>query len=168
MRLIASSSERGSREAMRQLEGGVSHFVARARAEIVSLLAGVSAAVDFPDEVDEDEAAGDLRARALSLCELLRRACDERSGRIAQEGLNVVIAGRPNVGKSSLINALLREERAIVTDLPYIPLVINSTMTFQNVKDFTGWPTDEDLYAFPPSWGAMASGLVVTNLTPTD
>ncbi|KQT99518.1 ABC transporter substrate-binding protein [Sanguibacter sp. Leaf3] len=57
---------------------------------------------------------------------------------------------------------------AIVTDLPYIPLVINSTMTFQNVKDFTGWPTDEDLYAFPPSWGAMASGLVVTNLTPTD
>ena len=57
---------------------------------------------------------------------------------------------------------------AIVTDLPYIPLVINSTMTFQNVKDFAGWPTDEDLYAFPPSWGAMASGLVVTNLTPTD
>lgn len=57
---------------------------------------------------------------------------------------------------------------AIVTDMPYIPLVINSTMTFQNVKDFTGWPTDEDLYAFPPSWGAMASGLVVTNLTPTD
>lgn len=57
---------------------------------------------------------------------------------------------------------------AIVTDLPYIPLVINSTMTFQNVKDFTGWPTDDDLYAFPPSWGAMASGLVVTNLTPTD
>lgn len=57
-------------------------------------------------------------------------------------------------------------QNAIVEDLPYIPLVINSTMTFQNVKDFTGWPTDDDLYAFPPSWGAMASGLVVANLTP--
>lgn len=57
-------------------------------------------------------------------------------------------------------------QNAIVEDLPYIPLVINSTMTFQNVKDFTGWPTDDDLYAFPPSWGAMSSGLVVTNLTP--
>lgn len=59
-------------------------------------------------------------------------------------------------------------QEAIVNDLPYIPLVINSTMTFYNAKNFTGWPTDDDLYAFPPSWAAMASGLVVTNLKPVD
>lgn len=54
----------------------------------------------------------------------------------------------------------------IVRDLPYIPLVINATQTFYNTKDFTGWPTEEDLYAFPPSWGAIAAGYVLTQLQP--
>ena len=54
----------------------------------------------------------------------------------------------------------------IVRDLPYIPLVINATQTFYNTKDFTGWPTEDDLYAFPPSWGAIAAGYVLTQLKP--
>ncbi|MGV2901958.1 ABC transporter substrate-binding protein, partial [Microbacterium sp. AGC62] len=54
----------------------------------------------------------------------------------------------------------------IVRDLPYIPLVINATQTFYNTQDFTGWPTEEDLYAFPPSWGAIAAGYVLTQLQP--
>lgn len=54
----------------------------------------------------------------------------------------------------------------IVRDLPYIPLVINATQTFYNTKDFTGWPTEDDLYAFPPSWGAIAAGYVLTQLQP--
>ncbi|AZS41139.1 Oligopeptide-binding protein OppA [Microbacterium oxydans] len=54
----------------------------------------------------------------------------------------------------------------IVRDLPYIPLVINATQTFYNTKDYTGWPTEEDLYAFPPSWGAIAAGYVLTQLQP--
>lgn len=56
----------------------------------------------------------------------------------------------------------------IVRDLPYIPLLINATQTFYNSKDFTGWPTEEDLYAFPPSWGASASGVVLSKLTPVE
>lgn len=54
----------------------------------------------------------------------------------------------------------------IVRDLPYIPLVINATQTFYNAKDFTGWPTEEDLYAFPPSWGSVAAGYVLQHLKP--
>ncbi|GAB3631034.1 ABC transporter substrate-binding protein [Microbacterium shaanxiense] len=54
----------------------------------------------------------------------------------------------------------------IVRDLPYIPLVINATQTFYNTKDFTGWPTEEDLYAFPPSWGSVASGYILQQLKP--
>ncbi len=54
----------------------------------------------------------------------------------------------------------------IVRDLPYIPLVINATQTFYNTKDYTGWPTEEDLYAFPPSWGAIAAGYVLTQIKP--
>ncbi len=53
----------------------------------------------------------------------------------------------------------------IVRDLPYIPLVINATQTFYNSKDFTGWPTEDNLYAFPPSWGSVASGYVLQQLT---
>lgn len=54
----------------------------------------------------------------------------------------------------------------IVRDLPYIPLVINATQTFYNSEDFTGWPTESDLYAFPPAWGASAAGFVLANLEP--
>lgn len=54
----------------------------------------------------------------------------------------------------------------IVRDLPYIPLVINATQTFYNTKDYTGWPTEDDLYAFPPSWGAIAAGYILTQLQP--
>jgi peptide/nickel transport system substrate-binding protein len=54
----------------------------------------------------------------------------------------------------------------IVRDLPYIPLVINATQTFYNTKDFTGWPTEDNLYAFPPSWGAIAAGYILTQLQP--
>lgn len=54
----------------------------------------------------------------------------------------------------------------IVRDLPYIPLVINATQTFYNSADFTGWPTEEELYAFPPSWGSIAAGYILQHLEP--
>ncbi|WP_203581351.1 ABC transporter substrate-binding protein [Microbacterium hibisci] len=60
--------------------------------------------------------------------------------------------------------AVLQTE--IVRDLPYIPLVINATQTFFNTKDFTGWPTEDDLYAFPPAWGSVAAGYVLQHLEP--
>lgn len=52
----------------------------------------------------------------------------------------------------------------IVEDLPYIPLLTNATMSFMNVKDFSGWPTEDDLYMFPPSWGSISAGVIIGNL----
>ena len=57
-------------------------------------------------------------------------------------------------------------QKEIVNDLPYIPVVVNATQTFVDTKDFTGWPTEDNLYAFPPSWDTVSLGIVLSKLEP--
>ena len=118
MRMVRAGSERALRSAERQLEGGVSAFVREARQALLALLSALCAAVDFPDEIDEAQTAEQVRVGCAALRERLEAACDPRAGRIEDEGLRVTLCGLPNAGKSSLLNALLGGERAIVTALP--------------------------------------------------
>jgi tRNA modification GTPase len=117
--LIDAVTPLQARAAFDQLEGTLTERVAEIDAELFDLTAKLEASLDFPDEgyhfVEADDAKTALRSIDRKIATLL---CEARRGRLIREGARVAIGGRPNVGKSSLFNALLRAGRAIVTPLP--------------------------------------------------
>lgn len=118
MAMIASSGEGAARAAARQMEGALGRFVEDVSGSLTGMLALIEAGVDFPEEVDEFATREALLEGVGRMLPYLREAVDERAARIVREGLTVAIAGAPNAGKSSLMNALLKTDRSIVTSVP--------------------------------------------------
>ncbi len=117
--LIRSKAELSLRAAMEQLSGGLSREIGEIRQQVLNALVTVEAELDFSDqdlEINGRKEALEALMKAQKISSRLLR--EARMGRHLREGFAVVIVGRPNVGKSSLFNALLKSERAIVTHLP--------------------------------------------------
>lgn len=117
--VIRAKTDASLRMAVGHLSGAFSARVREFRHDILRLIAHLEAAIDFPEEDIEELAAEDVAATADKLVAAIDALlATAQTGRILREGLATVIIGKPNVGKSSLLNALLGETRAIVTDIP--------------------------------------------------
>ncbi|MFI8687882.1 tRNA uridine-5-carboxymethylaminomethyl(34) synthesis GTPase MnmE [Rossellomorea sp. NPDC077527] len=120
MDLIRAKTDRAMNVALNQMEGRLSNLIRKLRQEILETLAHVEVNIDYPEYDDVEEMTHHV------LLEKSRRVRDEidkliltsEQGKILREGLSTVIIGRPNVGKSSLLNSLVHENKAIVTDIP--------------------------------------------------
>ena len=117
MDIVTAEAERSRKLALDQLHGSVSRAVHDVEETLLDALSSIDAAIDYPEEVEEDVMDSLPKQLREADAKLRKLISDGRSGRVLRNGVHVVILGRPNAGKSSVMNALVGRDRAIVTDI---------------------------------------------------
>ncbi len=148
--LISSKTDKGFDIALKQLEGNLSFSIQEIRDKLLQIIAHITVNIEYPDEDIEEITYNDLLSQINDILKRINYLIDSsETGKIIKEGLRTVIIGKPNVGKSSLLNALLKESRAIVTEIPGttrdiieemlningIPLIIIDTAGIRETSD---------------------------------
>lgn len=149
---IRANNRKALSLSLSQLEGSLKRKIQRVKGEVMGIVAYLEASIDFPDDEIEDSFTRDqLRLKAGEVLEHINSLLATYSqGKLVKEGLLTVLIGRPNAGKSSLLNSLLQEDRAIITHLPgttrdAIQEQVNIGDLVLNLVDTAGFRATEDL-----------------------
>jgi tRNA modification GTPase len=120
MDLIRAKTDRAMNAALNQMEGRLSKLIKKLRQELLEILAQIEVNIDYPEYEDVEEMTHRVLIEKAIIIkkEIINLLQTSKQGKILREGLSTVIIGRPNVGKSSLLNSLVHENKAIVTDVP--------------------------------------------------
>lgn len=117
--IINAKTDLAHKSAMKRLEGGISEKINSLRDDILKMAAHIEAAIDYPEHDDETMTYAQIKSGTMSAIKRINKLIVNADlGKIINSGINTAIIGKPNAGKSSLLNYLLDEERAIVTDIP--------------------------------------------------
>ena len=149
---ITANNKKALALSLNQLEGSLKNKIGTLKEDLISIIAYLEATIDFPDDEIEESYTNDVINTRIDklLDEINKLLASYSTGKIIKEGIMTVMIGRPNVGKSSLMNSLLNEDRAIITHLPgttrdAIEEQINIGDLYLNIVDTAGFRETEDI-----------------------
>mgnify|MGYP001168835760 FL=1 len=149
--VIRAKTDAGLDVALNQLKGRLSSRVGLLQEKLLGIMANIEVSIDFSEEELGEASTGDLKRQVINALKEIESLLESaEAGKIYREGIHTVIVGKPNVGKSSLLNALLRDKRAIVTEIPgttrdIIEEVLNIRGIPLRLVDTAGLRTTEDV-----------------------